>query len=63
MGTPDATPTQLVHASAQSIDLVNLTGGVHVQLGPTMSLRVAGVIPVADRPFENELTAQWTYWY
>ncbi len=63
LGTPDATPTPLVSGVVGSVDLVNLTGGVHVQLGPKMSLRIAGVLPVADRPFDNELTAQWTYWY
>jgi hypothetical protein len=63
LGTPDGTSTPFAAAGASSVDLVNLTGGVHVQLGPKMSLRVSGVVPVADRPFDNELTAQWTYWY
>lgn len=46
-----------------SLDMVNLTGGLHLQFGPQMSLRVSGVVPVADDPFTNEFTAQWTYWY
>lgn len=52
-----------IDAGASSIDYLNLTGGLHLQLGPRMSLRLSGVLPVADRPFDNEATAQWTYWY
>lgn len=52
-----------IAAGASSVDYLNLTSGLHLQIGPRMSLRVSGVLPVADRPFDDEVTAQWTYWY
>jgi len=45
------------------IDCLNLTGGVHFQLGPCSMLTVAAAVPLRDsqrdREFDSELTAQF----
>jgi len=47
-----------VSNSANRVDLLNLTSGVHAQLGPMSSLRVGAVVPLKespDRVFDSEL--------
>jgi hypothetical protein len=43
-------------------DIVNLTGGVHLQLGPLADLTIAGVLPVTtglSREFDSEIIVQF----
>ncbi len=47
-----------VYNSANRLDLLNLTSGVHTQLGPMSTLRVGAVVPLKespDRVFDSEL--------
>ncbi len=51
-------PSGLISNPANRLDLLNLTSGLHIQLGPKSNLRVGAVVPlqaVPDRVFDTEL--------
>jgi hypothetical protein len=47
-----------VSNAANRVDILNLTSGIHTQLGPMSSLRVGAVVPLKENPdrvFDSEL--------
>ena len=52
-----------VVSAGERLDVLNLTGGLHFQLGPCSALTVAAVVPLrtdaTDKEFDSEIVAQF----
>jgi hypothetical protein len=47
-----------VNPEHQNFDILNLTAGLHVQIGDRSNLRIAAVVPLLDEPdqlFDSEI--------